>query len=73
MKRKKRNIILPKSTKFKKLQKGHLHPIERKKTTTQLYYGMYGLKVLQYSRLNSNQLEAARQQISRNLRKHEFL
>jgi len=73
MKKKKRNIILPKKTKFKKLQKGHLQTIERKRTTTQLYYGIYGLKVLQHSRLNSTQLEAARRQISRGLRKHEFL
>jgi len=73
MKKKKRNIILPKTTKFKKLQKGHLPSIERKKTATHLYYGMYGLKILQYSRLHSTQLEAARRQISRGLRKHEFL
>jgi len=73
MKKKTRNIILPKTTKFKKLQKGHLQPIERKKTTTRLHYGMYGLKILHYSRLNSTQLEAARRQISRGLRKHEFL
>lgn len=73
MKKKKQNIILPKITKFKKLQKGHLQPIERKKTTTSLYYGVYGLKILKYSRLDSTQLEAARRQISRELRKHEFL
>ena len=73
MRKKKRNIILPKTTKFKKLQKGYLQLIERKKTTTNLYYGIYGLKILQYSRLTSTQLEAARRQISRGLRKHEFL
>jgi ribosomal protein L16/L10AE len=73
MKKKKRNIILPKITKFKKLQKGNLQAIEQKKTTTQVYYGVYGLKILQCSRLNSTQLEAARRQISRGLKKHEFL
>jgi len=73
MKKKKKNIILPKITKFKKLQKGHLNAIKRKKKTTQLYYGIYGLKVLQANRLNSTQLEAARRQISRSLRKYEFL
>jgi large subunit ribosomal protein L16 len=73
MKKKRKNIILPKITKFKKLQKGHLHAIERKTTTTQLYYGIYGLKVLQANRLNSTQLEAARRQISRSLRRYEFL
>jgi len=73
MKKKKQSIILPKLTKFKKLQKGRLKPIERKKTTTNLYYGVYGLKVLKSSRIPSKQLEAARRQISRALRKHEFL
>jgi len=73
MKKKKQSIILPKLTKFKKLQKGRLKPIERKKTTTSLYYGVYGLKVLKSSRIPSKQLEAARRQISRALRKHEFL
>ena len=72
-KKKKQNIIIPKKTKFSKLQKGFLQPIERKKSTTHLYYGLYGLKVLMHSRLNSTQLEAARRQISRGLRKREFL
>jgi ribosomal protein L16/L10AE len=73
MKRKKQSIILPKLTKFKKLQKGHLKPIQRKITTTTLYYGVFGLKILKYSRLDSTQLEAARRQISRALRRYEFL
>jgi ribosomal protein L16/L10AE len=73
MKRKKQSIIIPKLTKFKKLQKGHLKPIERKITTTTLYYGVFGLKTLKYSRLDSTQLEAARRQISRALRRYEFL
>ena len=73
MKKKKQKILLPKTTKFKKLQKGNLQSIERKKTTVNLYYGIYGLKVLKYSRLNSTQLEAARRQISRHLKKYEFL
>ena len=74
MKRKKKqSIIIPKKTKFKKLQKGHLQPIERKNTTAHIYYGLYGLKILKYNRLDSIQLEAARRQISRELKKHEFL
>ena len=74
MKKKKQKIILPKTTKFKKLQKGNLQSIAAaKKTTVSLYYGIYGLKVLKYSRLNSTQLEAARRQISRHLKKYEFL
>lgn len=73
MKRKKSSIIKPIRTKFKKLQKGRLQAIERKKTATTLYYGVYGLKVLKCCRIDSKQLEAARRLISRNLRKHEFL
>ena len=73
MKKNKQKIILPKTTKFKKLQKGSLQLVEQKKTTVNLYYGIYGLKVLKYSRLNSTQLEAARRQISRHLKKYEFL
>jgi ribosomal protein L16/L10AE len=73
MKKKKQNIHLPKKTKFKKLQKGYIQPIERKKSITQPYYGIYGLKVLMHSRLNHIQLEAARRQISRGLKKQEFL
>ena len=73
MKKKRKNILLPKRTKFKKLKKGLLSPIERKSTTTHLYYGLYGLKVLKASRLDSIQLEAARRQISRALGKREFL
>jgi large subunit ribosomal protein L16 len=64
---------LPKKTKFTKLQKGCLQPIERKKSATSLYYGIYGLKVLMNTRLNNIQLEAARRQISRGLKKREFL
>ena len=52
MKKKKKSVILPKKIKFPKLQKGHLQPIERKKSTTHLYYGIYGLKVLMHSRFN---------------------
>ena len=72
-KKKKQHIIVPKKTKFKKLQKGCLQFFEKKKSNTQTYYGLYGLKVLKNSRLNSIQLEAARRQISRGLRKQEFL
>jgi ribosomal protein L16/L10AE len=73
MQKKRQLTNLTQNIKFKKLQKGHLQPIERKKTTTNLYYGVYGLKVLQSNRLQSSQLEAAQRQIARHLRKHEFL
>ena len=69
----KKIISLPQKTKYKKQQKGHLSNIERKKSATYLYYGIFGLKVLKPSRLNRKQLEATRKQISRNLRKQEKL
>ena len=72
-KKKKKYLLLPKKTKFKKLHKGHLSSIERKGTATRLHYGLYGLKILKASRLESTQLEAARRQISRALGRHEFL
>ena len=71
--KKKQSVVLPKKTRFKKLQKGSLKHVERKPTTTQVYYGLYGLKILKASRLDSRQLEAARRQISRQLKKYEFL
>lgn len=69
----KKIITLPQNTKFKKQQKGQLNPIERKKSATHLYYGVFGLKVLKQCRLNRKQLEATRKQISKNLRKKEKL
>ena len=72
-KKKNKNILLPKRTKFKRVKKGHLSSIERKLTATRLHYGTYGLKVLKASRLDSTQIEAARRQISRALGKYEFL
>lgn len=73
MKKKKQLLKTPKKTKFKKMQKGFLQAIERKKSSTQSYYGLYGLKVLMPSRLNQRQLEAARRQIARGLKKQEYL
>ena len=69
----KKIISLPQKTKFKKQQKGHISHIERKKSATYLYYGVFGLKILKPSRLNRKQLEATRKQISRNLKKQEKL
>ena len=73
MKKKKKTVIVPKKIKFPKLHKGRVPLLTSKKSTTQLYYGLYGLKVLLNSRLTSVQLEAARRQISRGLKKREFL
>ena len=73
MKKKKKAITQPKRTKFKKLQKGHLKETEWKKSSTQLYYGVYGLKLLKPCRLDMKQLEAARRLISKHLTKYEYL
>ena len=47
-------ITLPQNTKYKKQQKGHLGLIERKKSATHLYYGVFGLKILKQCRLIEN-------------------
>lgn len=73
IKKKKQSIIRPKITKFKKLQKGQLHQFKHKYSTTHLYFGFYGLKILKATRLDTTQLEAARRKISRDLKKEEFL
>lgn len=73
MKRKKKTVLKPKRTKFKKLQKGYLKITEWKKSATKLYYGAYGLKLLKPCRLDTKQLEAARRLISRHLTKYEYL
>jgi len=69
----KKIISLPQKIKFKKQQKGHISSIERKKSASYIYYGIFGLKVLKQSRLSRKQLEATRKQISRSLRKQEKL
>lgn len=69
----KKIITLPQNTKYKKQQKGHLGSIERKKSATRLYYGIFGLKILKQCRLSRKQLEATRKQISKSLRKKEKL
>ena len=69
----KKILSLPQNSKYKKQQKGHLGPIERKKSATHLYYGIFGLKILKQCRINRKQLEATRKQISKSLRKREKL
>jgi ribosomal protein L16/L10AE len=69
----KKIIALPQNSKFKKQQKGHINGIQNKKSASYLYYGVFGLKLLQQCRLNRKQLEATRKQISRSLRKQDKL
>ena len=67
----KKIILPPKTTKFKKQQKGVLTPIEWKKSSSQISFGVYGIQVLKSLRLTLKQLETARRQISKQLRKSE--
>lgn len=69
----KKLILPPKQTKFKKQQKGVLSPIAWKYTSGNLVFGIYGIKVLKCFRLNLKQLETARRQISKHLRKSETM
>jgi large subunit ribosomal protein L16 len=67
-----RKIILqPKKTKFKKQHKGILTPIEWKISSYRISYGIYGIQVLKSLRITLKQLETARRQISKHLRKSE--
>jgi large subunit ribosomal protein L16 len=63
----------PNKTKFKRLQKGIIKPIEFKKTSTNIYFGYFGLKALKNGRITAKQLEAARRMISKHIRKKEKL
>lgn len=70
---KKKKILIPKLTKFKNLQKCKQKLIEYKKSSTNLRYGQYGLKLLKGGRLTTKQLEVIRQKISKRLKKKDQL
>lgn len=57
----------PKQTKFKKLKKGKIAKYKYKSNC--LYFGNIGLKALESGSINSKQIEAARQAISRKIKK----
>lgn len=63
----------PNKTKFKRLQKGKIQPIEFKKTSTNIYFGFFGLKALKSGRVTAKQIEAARRMVSKHIRKKEKL
>lgn len=67
------NKLIPKKTKFLKIQKGSIKTVDFKKTAKTLFNGFYALKVLKSCRLTVSQLEAARRKISRTIRKKEML
>ena len=64
-------IIPPKITKFKKQHKGVLTPIEWKSTATKNSFGLYGIQIIKSLRMTLKQLETARRQISKQLKKTE--
>lgn len=55
----------PKKIKFKKTKKGKLVKLEFKSGSSKLTFGTIGLKALEAGIINSRQIEAARQSISR--------
>jgi large subunit ribosomal protein L16 len=57
-------MFIPKSTKYKKAQKGHM-PKGISIRCNQLNYGKYGIKALEAGKITSRQIEAARRAIVR--------
>lgn len=62
-------MLLPNKTKYRKAQKGGKKITGVANDGCYLAFGMYGLKSLSSGRLKSNQIEAARRSISRNLKR----
>jgi len=60
-------LLRPKQTKFKKVRKGRLQNIETR--SSQLRFGRHGLKALTSGRISSRQIEAARQSITRRVKR----
>ena len=62
-------MLLPNKTKYRKAQKGGKKITGVANSGCYLAFGMYGLKSLSSGRLKSNQIEAARRSISKNLKR----
>ena len=60
-------MLSPKRTKYRKAQKGRVHGMA--KAGTSLNFGAYGLKAMSPGRVTSRQIEAARQAITRHLKR----
>ncbi len=61
-------MLMPSRTKFRKVRKGRIHGATAT-TLNQLSYGKYGLVSLQSERLSSRQIEAARQAMTRYIKR----
>jgi len=59
----------PKIAKFKRLHKGAIQRCEYRQSATRLQQGTFGLRVLKSGKLNAIQLEAARIQIAKTMKK----
>ena len=64
-------MLLPKKVKFRKWQTGRINPSKVKVATrgVNMTFGSFGLKAETMARVKSNQIEAARKTISRNMGK----
>ncbi|OHA56802.1 MAG: 50S ribosomal protein L16 [Candidatus Vogelbacteria bacterium GWA1_51_14] len=64
-------MLVPKKVKYRKWQTGRrLRSATRNETRgVELNFGSYGLKSMSYGRITSNQIEAARKTVSRQMKK----
>jgi len=61
-------MLIPSRTKYRKVRKGRIHG-GTATALDQLAYGRYGLASLQSERINSRQIEAARQAMTRYIKR----
>ena len=60
-------MLQPKKTKFRRMQKGRMKGNAQKGST--LAFGSFGIKSLEYSWITSRQIEAARQAVTRHMKR----
>lgn len=60
-------MLLPRKTKFRKVQKGRIHGVASR--GTQVSFGRYGLQSVDAERITSRQIESARRAITRHIRR----
>ena len=60
-------MLQPKKTKFRRMQKGRMKGNAQKGAT--LAFGSFGIKSLEYSWITSRQIEAARQAVTRHMKR----
>jgi len=65
-------MLFPKKVKHRKWQTGRINPLKQSRPETRgvaVSFGEFGLKATSYSRIKSNQIEAARRAMSRHMGK----